>query len=524
MSATTLSNSFSSTAQSTAIIIPSRPKALAVSYRELSAEVLSFQKKLARLGVTPQAAVSIALPNTYEFIVAFLAAAGQRGIAAPLNSAYKQEEFEFYIDDLSSAVALVPKGSFQLDGPAVRAARKYNAAIAECYWNGSEVVLDVKDEGNLRGKGNRNVEKAQPDDIALVLHTSGTTGRPKAVPLTHRNLTSTMKNIKATYNLTPEDRTMLVMPLFHVHGLLAGFLAPLYSGGSVIVPPKFSASDFWDDFITHKANWYTAVPTIHQILLKNPPPTTKPKIRFIRSCSSPLSPTTFHQLEEAYNAPVLEAYAMTEAAHQMTSNPLPPGKRIPGSVGIGQGVEIEILDTNGSNVPQGTEGEICIRGENVTHGYLHNPSANASSFTKDGFFRTGDQGRKDVQGYVYITGRIKELINKGGEKISPIELDNVLARHPAVAEAVSFAVPDDLYGQDVGVAVVLKSGQSANAQELKDWVGERLAKFKIPKSVCFSRSYSGRRRANEYVRYTSQRSCLRLPLGRFSAVSWLILC
>jgi acyl-CoA synthetase (AMP-forming)/AMP-acid ligase II len=490
MAASTLSNSFSSTAQSTAVIIPLRPKALTVSYRELSAEVLSFQKKLAKLGVTPKAAVSIALPNTYEFIVAFLAAAWQRGIAAPLNSAYKQEEFEFYIDDLSSAVALVTKGSFQADGPAVRAARKYNAAIAECYWNGKEVVLDVKDEGKLRGKGNRKVEKAQPDDIALVLHTSGTTGRPKAVPLTHRNLTATMKNIKATYDLTPADRTMLVMPLFHVHGLLAGFLAPLYSGGSVIVPPKFAASEFWDHFITHKANWYTAVPTIHQILLKNPPPAMKPNIRFIRSCSSPLSPTTFHQLEEAYHAPVLEAYAMTEAAHQMTSNPLPPGKRVPGSVGIGQGVEIEILDANGTSVPQGSEGEICIRGINVTHGYLNNPSANASSFTKDGFFRTGDQGRKDTQGYVYITGRIKELINKGGEKISPIELDNVLTRHPAVAEAVSFAIPDELYGQNIGVAVVLKSGQSVNAQELKDWIGDKLVKFKIPKSVCLSPSNS----------------------------------
>jgi acyl-CoA synthetase (AMP-forming)/AMP-acid ligase II len=486
MAATTLSNSFSAGASSAAIIIPGKPNALTVSYKELSAEILSFQKKLAKLGVTPQAAVSIALPNTYEFIVAFLAAAWQRGIAAPLNSAYKQEEFEFYIDDLSSAVALVPKGSFAQDGPAVRAARKYKAAIVECYWNGREVVLDLKDEGKLKGKGNQKVEKAQPDDIALVLHTSGTTGRPKAVPLTHRNLTRTMKNIKATYDLSPADRTMLVMPLFHVHGLLAGFLAPLFSGGSVIVPLKFSASEFWDDFITYKANWYTAVPTIHQILLKNPPPQTKPKIRFIRSCSSPLSPTTFHLLEETYNTPVLEAYAMTEAAHQMTSNPLPPGKRQPGSVGIGQGVEIKILDHEGNEVQQGTEAEICIRGENVTKGYLNNPEANKSAFTKGGFFRTGDQGKKDKDGYVIITGRIKELINKGGEKISPIELDNVLARHPAVSEAVSFAIPDEMYGQEVAVAIVLKQGQTLDAAELKKWVSEKLAKFKVPKKASLS--------------------------------------
>lgn len=481
--ATTLSNSFSSGSNSTAVIIPNKSNPLVVSYKDLYAEVFSFQKKLAKLGVTPQAAVSIALPNTYEFIVAFLASSWQRGIAAPLNSAYKQEEFEFYIDDLKSAVALVPQGSYAKDGAAVRAARKYQAAIAECYWNGKEVVLDVKDEGKLKGKRNQKVEQAQPDDIALVLHTSGTTGRPKAVPLTHKNLTRTMKNIKATYDLTPADRTMLVMPLFHVHGLLAGFLAPLYSGGSVIVPLKFSASEFWDDFITHKANWYTAVPTIHQILLKNPPPNPKPKIRFIRSCSSPLSPTTFHQLEETYNAPVLEAYAMTEAAHQMTSNPLPPGKRMPGSVGIGQGVEVAILNGDGNKVPQGSEAEICIRGENVTKGYLNNPEANKSSFTKDGFFRTGDQGKQDKDGYVIITGRIKELINKGGEKISPIELDNVLARHPKISEAVSFAIPDEMYGQEVAVAIVVKSGQKLDEKELRGWVAEKVAKFKVPKKV-----------------------------------------
>lgn len=276
---------------------------------------------------------------------------------------------------------------------------------------------------------------------------------------------------------------MLVMPLFHVHGLLAGFLAPLLSGGSVIVPLKFSAGEFWDTFITHKANWYTAVPTIHQILLKNPPPHTKPNIRFIRSCSSPLSPKTFHELEKAFDAPVLEAYAMTEAAHQMTSNPLPPAKRQPGSVGIGQGVEVKILDQDGKEVPRGSEAEICIRGENVTKGYLNNPEANKTSFTKESFFRTGDQGKQDKDGYVFITGRIKELINKGGEKISPIELDNVVAQNPAVAEAVSFAMADEMYGQDVGLAVVLKDEKKMTADELRKWMAERVAKFKLPKKV-----------------------------------------
>ncbi|KAF2201997.1 2-succinylbenzoate-CoA ligase [Delitschia confertaspora ATCC 74209] len=481
----TLENAFAKDSQSTAIIVPSHP-AVTISYQKLASDVRRFQQQLAKLGISPKSAVSIALPNSYEFIVSFIAASWQRAIAAPLNPAYKQSEFEFYIDDLSSAIALVPKGSFAQDAAAVRAARKYQAAIAECYYNGSEVVLDVKELGKLSGKGDHPIESAQPDDVALVLHTSGTTGRPKAVPLTHRNLLRTMKNIQATYQLTIKDRTMLVMPLFHVHGLLAGFLAPLASGGSVIVPLKFSASQFWKDFVEHKANWYTAVPTIHQILLRSPLPSPMPHIRFIRSCSSPLSPKTFYELEKALSAPVLEAYAMTEAAHQMTSNPLPPGKRMPGSVGIGQGVEVKILDQEGNEVAQGKEAEICIRGENVTKGYLNNPEANKSSFTKDGFFRTGDQGKKDRDGYVIITGRIKELINKGGEKISPIELDNVIAQNPAVAEAVSFALEDEMYGQDVGVAVVLKEGKKLTGEDLKAWMADKVAKFKLPKQVFFT--------------------------------------
>ncbi|KAF4120026.1 oxalate---CoA ligase [Geosmithia morbida] len=488
MTALTLQTAINGEPGSTAVIVPSKPKALTVTYSSLASQVTRFQKQLAGLGVTRAVPVSMALVNSWEFIVAFLAASWQRAIAAPLNPAYKQDEFEFYIEDVDSAIVLVPRGAWAADAPSVKAARKFNAAVAECYWDEAkgEVALDVKHLGKLAGK-KENVLQAQPDDVALILHTSGTTSRPKVVPLTHRNLTRTMDNIKKTYQLTAADRTMLVMPLFHVHGLLCGLLAPLYTGGSMVVPAKFSASDFWQDFGAHKANWYTAVPTIHQILLKNPPPEPKPSIRFIRSCSSPLPPTVFHELEKTYNAPVLEAYAMTEASHQMTSNPLPPGQRKPGSVGIGQGVEVRILNEAGTELARGTEGEICVRGENVTSGYLNNDAANASSFTPEGFFRTGDQGRLDEDGYVIITGRIKELINKGGEKISPIELDNVLSRHPGVAEAVSFAIPDDMYGQDIGVAVVPKAGgDRVTADELKGWVAEKLVKFKVPKKVYFT--------------------------------------
>lgn len=484
----TLQSAINGAPSSTAIIIPSKPQALTVTYEALVAECTSFQRKLAAIGITHASPVSIATVNSYEFIVSFLATSWQRSIAAPLNPNYKQDEYEFYIDDIKSALVLVPRGAFEANAASVKAARKYNAAIAECYWDNDkkEVALDVKDIGQLKGKKPQPILTAQPDDVALVLHTSGTTSRPKVVPLTHRNLTRTMKNIQATYQLTAKDRTMLVMPLFHVHGLLCALLAPLACGGSMVVPTKFSATEFWADFVTHKANWYTAVPTIHQILLKHPAPAPLPEIRFIRSCSSPLSPTVFHKLEEKFKAPVLEAYAMTEAAHQMTSNPLPPAKRKPGTVGLGQGVLVKILNDAGDEVPQGTEGEISIQGENVTKGYLNNDKANAEAFTSTGFFRTGDQGKLDEDGYVVITGRIKELINKGGEKISPIELDNVLTRHDAISEAVSFAIPDELYGQEVAVAIVLKSGARLSEDELRKWAADKLAKFKLPKQVYFT--------------------------------------
>ena len=279
------------------------------------------------------------------------------------------------------------------------------------------------------------------------------------------------------------------MPLFHVHGLIASFLSTLRAGSAVIVPPRLAPS-FWTDFATHKASWYTATPTMHQILLSFAQPAQMPPVRFIRSCSSPLSPQVLKTLEERFAAPVLEAYAMTEASHQITSNPLPPAPHVPGSVGIPHGdIEIRILGEDGQKVAAGHEGEICIRGPSVTAGYRANPEANASAFFmgEDGlsFFRTGDWGRRDQDGYLFLTGRIKEFINKGGEKISPVEIDHVISAHPAVADVVSFAIEDDMYGQDIGVAVRLKEGDIVSAKEVQKWVRGKVAPNKVPKKVAF---------------------------------------
>ncbi|KAL7006547.1 hypothetical protein EMMF5_003968 [Cystobasidiomycetes sp. EMM_F5] len=444
---------------------------------------------LAGLGLLQeQDVISMSLINSAEFVVAFIAAGMHRCIAAPLNPAYNASEVSFYLDDAKSKLLLVHKGAIKDDAPAVQAARKHKVAIAEVWYDERRqravIALEQASSGGKTGHSKNIQDSGNPneEDIALLLHTSGTTGRPKAVPLSHANLLATHWNIINTYKLSPEDRSYLVMPGFHVHGLQAGLLAPLLAKGSVVIPPKFSAKTFWDELISTKSNWYTAVPTIHQILLSSPLPSPIPKLRFIRSCSSSLSPTTFHDLEKALQAPVLEAYAMTEAAHQMTSSPLPPQKRKPGTVGIPQGVLVRTVDADGNDA---AEGEVAIKGANVTKGYLNNPKANKESFTKDGFFRTGDQGKFDKDGYLILTGRLKELINRSGEKISPLEVDSALLSIDGVGEAVSFGVPDKMYGEVVWACVVCKSGSKLSEKDVIKAVSKKLTKsydpqYKVP--------------------------------------------
>ncbi|CAG8680452.1 17438_t:CDS:2 [Cetraspora pellucida] len=477
----TLASIFSHSSLSPSVIIPNGGPTL--SYPGLHGHVKIFQYQLIEsFDLKPQEVISIVLPNSLEFTVSFLAITLLRNIAAPLNPGYTENEFKFYFEDSKCKLVILPTGWVQQNKPAVKAARHFNIEILEMNWDDSTKSIKTYFQ-NKSTLVNNEKHHSYPLDVALLLHTSGTTGRPKGVPLTHKNITTTMKNIGNTYKLTPDDRTLLVMPLFHVHGLIGGMLSTLLSGGTVVIPPKFSATTFWKDFLENECTWYTAVPTIHQILLRHPPPSGgAPKLRFIRSCSSSLAPNILFELEKTFNAPVLEAYAMTEAAHQMTSNPLPPLRHKPGSVGISQGVQITILNESGKHVE---EGEVCVKGSNITLGYLNNVSANQSSFTKDGWFRTGDQGKFDEEGYLFLTGRIKELINRGGEKISPLELDSILLSHPAVSEAVSFAVPDDIYGQEVHAAIVFKQGQKVTEQDLQIFCGNKIAKFKIPKKIYF---------------------------------------
>jgi acyl-CoA synthetase (AMP-forming)/AMP-acid ligase II len=343
--------------------------------------------------------------------------------------------------------------------------------------------------------------------VAVVLHTSGTTSRPKQVPLRQRNMMASARTIAAHYRLGPADVAFCVMPLFHVHGLVASTWATLGSGGSVIVPRRFTPQRFWRQAREHGATWLSAGPTLHQMILDAgagagepaPPPES---LRFARSCSSALPPALLGRAEQAYGVPMLEAYGMTEASHQMSSNPLPPASRIPGSVGVQTGTEIGIADRTGALLAQGEVGEVVIRGPGVMSGYVANPTATAEAFYGD-WFRTGDLGvLRD--GYLYLEGRIKEMILRGGENISPVEIEQVLLGHPAVRDAVCFGISDEKYGELVGAVVTLSA--AAEAGELIDHCRQQLAAFKVPSSIRIldqiPRTATGkvqRRRVGEFI-------------------------
>jgi acyl-CoA synthetase (AMP-forming)/AMP-acid ligase II len=508
-----------------ALVLPATAgpdRAARYSYAELRGVVQSLQRSLLASGLRPGDRVALSFPNGLEVVSTFLAVTLSRATAAPLNPAYTKEEVQFYLNDMKCSAILLPEGG----APVARAAAmELKVPIYDLRWTGRKSLQLVP--GPQQGPGvtvtdAATLERASaatsplpqplPSDVALILHTSGTTSAPKGVPLTHANLCRTLHNINNTYRLQKDDVCLLVMPLFHVHGLMACLLSPFASGGTVVVPPKFSASTFWQDFAEQGCTWYSAVPTIHQILLAHEPsaPSTsqRSKLKFIRSCSSALAAATHRQLEDVFKVPVVEALAMTEGAHQIASNDLPPGKRKGGSVGRGQGVEVKILDDQGHELPTGKEGEICIKGPNVTAGYLNNPAANAASFhpTKSGrFFRTGDQGFLDSDNFLYVTGRLKELINRGGEKIAPLELDAVLLGAPNVSEAVAFAQPHAMLGQEVAAAIVptkeawakLQAAGPAGApkriaaeQELRKHIlahaSTKLAPFKLPKLIFFA--------------------------------------
>ena len=426
--------------------------------------------------------VGIVVPNGPEMAAAFVAVASA-ATTAPLNPGYRQEEFEFYLQDLGAKALIVLRGD---DTPARAAAGKLGVPVLELVADPAAGAGAFTLEGGVPGQAARP-GMAEAEDVALVLHTSGTTARPKIVPLTHGNVTASARHIGAALALTAGDACLNIMPLFHIHGLIAAVLSSLGAGGAVCCTPGFDALRFFRWMDEERPSWYTAVPTMHQAILaraeRNREVIARAPLRFLRSSSASLPGPVMQQLEAVFGAPLVESYGMTEAAHQMCSNPI-GGPRKPGKVGIPAGPEVAILADDGALLPQGSIGEVVIRGPNVTAGYDANPDANAKAFV-DGWFRTGDQGLFDEDGFLMLTGRLKELINRGGEKVSPLEVDGVLSEHPAVAQALTFAIPHAKLGEEVGAAIVLRDGQALTERELRDFVAVRLADYKVPRKVVF---------------------------------------
>ncbi len=451
-----------------ALVVPE--SGVSLSYAALQRSLDCAAGRLAALGVGRGDRVALVAAGGPALITALLAIGALGAAAAPLNPALGAAELTAELGDLRVS-RLLHDGAAR----AVAAAASAGVPASVIGFSGSLLQVDGQAGGPLGAAGD-------PDGLGLLLHTSGTTSKPKTVPIRQRNLVASTAAVAATYGLGADDVTMCVMPLFHVHGLVAAVLATLSTGGTVVVP-RFRPSAFWDDVARHGVTWYTAVPAIHSRLLaqalRRPAPGAR-RLRFARSCSAPLPAVLWQRYEDAVGVPLAEAYGMTEAAHQMASNPLPPGERRPGTVGRATGVELAVLDEDWRPVPPGGQGEVSVRGPSVVDHYLGNPDATAASF-RGGWFRTGDAGALAADGYLTLAGRIKELINRAGEKISPYEIEDVLLSHPAVAEAAAYPVPDEKYGEQVGVVVVLRG--EAGPAELAAHCRERLAAFKRPARV-----------------------------------------
>ncbi|TPN44803.1 AMP-binding protein [Mesorhizobium sp. B1-1-9] len=459
-----------------AILAPDRAT---LTHGGLRSLIKATAERLHALGIGRGDRVAIVLPNGPEMATAFVAVAATAS-TAPLNPAYRPDELDFYLTDIGAKAILVAENEA---GPAVAVAERLGIGVLRLVVSPAAGIFTI--EGAAIGP-QATPDMAGDGDIALLLHTSGTTSRPKLVPLSHANIAASAAHIGATLGLTADDRCLNIMPLFHIHGLIAAVLSSLASGGSIYCTPGFNALRFFQWLGEARPSWYTAVPTMHQAILaraaRNTEALAGARLRFIRSSSASLPARVMAELEATFGCPVIESYGMTEAAHQMASNRLPPGLRKPGSVGAGAGPEVAVMAPDGRLLKAGETGEIVIRGPNVTAGYEKNPEANATAFAH-GWFHTGDQGVLDEDSYLRVTGRLKEIINRGGEKISPLEVDDVLMDHPAVAQVVTFAMPHDKLGEEVAAAVVLREGMGATENDIRTYAATRLADFKVPRKV-----------------------------------------
>ncbi len=455
-------------------------KGNALTFSALDAAVSRAARALADSGVGAGSRVSLLLGNSIEMVLLFLGVMRLGAVANPLNILLSANELAPQLEDARPALICADaanakklEGSDFLPAPLVRAT------------GGAELELN-----EMRPAPEGSSADPSPAGDALLLFTSGSTGRPKGTRLTHRNLLAGARFVAEAHRLTPEDRSLVILPLSHINGEVIAFLAPLLSGGSIVLPHRFRTGPFWDWLRNFHCTWFSAVPTIFSILIQknkeagSPAPGNLKHVRFARSASAALPVAVFHEFEKRFGLPVVETMGITEAAGMILTNPLPPGRRIAGSVGLPWGNEARIEDGNGSPLPPGEEGEVAAKGPNVMPGYFQNPAATREALS-GGWLRTGDLGMRDDEGYFYITGRKKDLINRAGEMIAPREIDEVLYKHPDVLDAAALGIPHPLYGEEVKAFVVLRPGADCREEDILAYCRERLAEFKCPKSAAF---------------------------------------
>jgi oxalate---CoA ligase len=461
------------TPEAIALVAPGRT----ITYQGLLNQISAMIKVLRACGIAERDRVAILLPSNFEMAFSFLGVSCV-ATSAPINPLSHNNELELYLSNLPAKALLVSAG---MDSAALSVAERLGIPIIELVANSKSNWFSLEAPSFGAGLQNREV---LPDDGALILHTSGTTSIPKRVPLTHGNLAVSAFSVRDALDLVSRDRCLGVMPLFHIHGLVGGLLSSLAAGGSYVAV-NFDPERFLDWMTELEPTWYTAVPTIHQAVLSLARARGKNleggRLRLIRSSSASLSPKVMAQLEEVFKVPVIEAYGMTEASHQIASNRLPPLHRKSGSVGVAINTEVAIVDETGNFLPPGERGEIIVRGPSVTAGY-EPVEANEQALV-NGWLHTGDMGYLDSDGYLFITGRIKDVINRGGEKIFPAEIDQALLEHEEVLEAAAFAIPQASLGEDLVAAVVVRNQTAIKEAKLLGYLAGRLPSFKLPSRV-----------------------------------------
>jgi oxalate---CoA ligase len=465
-----------------AAIVMLAPERAAMSYAGLSKLMDEIRVNLRSSGIGLEDRVAVVVSNGPELAACILAVAAS-AVCVPLNPSLRVDEFALYFSESHLKAVIVELG---INSPAAVVAKSQDLPLFDLLPCVNEEAGVFRLDINARFPGVQCRETG-PDDVAILLLTSGTGAKPKVVPITHANLMHSAQNVKASLRLTDKDRCLNVMPIFHSHGIITGTLASVAAGGSVIYPPGFYAPRFFSWMQELSPTWYTAVPTMHLSILaragQNQKIIQQHPLRFIRSGSSALAPQVMQELESTFHAPVIEAYATTETS-QICSNPLPPEARKAGSVGVATGNHVAIMAEDGTLLPDGQIGDIVVRGPSVMSGYEGNAAANHDTFA-NGWFKTGDRGHLDSEGYLFIAGTTKEVINRGGEKISPRQIDEVLLGHPAVREAITFAFPEPTLGEDVGAAVVLVDEATVTESELCEFVAGKLADFKVPRRIMF---------------------------------------